>query len=552
VEGGAPASGGASLREDRPWLLPTAVALAGAVAYLLWDPPSADRAAALFRVDLFEREGFTLFSTAWYGGHHTPGYSVLYPALGAWLGARLCAALAAVAATAFVALLAGERGRAAGLLFVPGILASLVSGRLAFTLGVGAATGAVLAAARGRTWLAAAAGALTALCSPVAALFAALAGAALAGAALAGAALPGAALAGGTVPLIFRGQSPSYSGDSPRPGVGLVVGAAVPTVFLLVAFPEGGDFPFVPSAFWPTFGAAVLVAVGAPAQWRAVRVGAVLYAAVALAAFAIPTPIGGNASRLGTLFAPAVAGLALWPRRKIVLAVLALPIAYWTLQPAVRDWLRAHDDPSTESAFYAPIAPWLERRQPARVEVPFTQSHGEAFHLARHFPIARGWNRQLDRERNRLFYDGVLTPERYAVWLRANAIRYVAVPLRLPMDESGEREKTLALAGAAGLREVLRAGEWRVMEVGDPRPLADGAATVTEVKPEGFVLNTTQPGTSTIRVRFTPYWKLLEGEGCVEPAPGGWTRVRVREAGRIEVGTSFALGRVRSEEPRCS
>ena len=522
---------------DRPWLLPTAVALAGAVVYILWDPPSADRAAALFRVDLFEREGFTLFSTAWYGGHHTPGYSVLYPALGAWLGARVCAALAAVAATAFVALLAGERGRAAGLLFVPGILASLVSGRLAFTLGVGAGTGAVLAAARGRAWLAAAAGALTALCSPVAALFAALAG---------------AALAGGTVPLIFRGQSPSYLGDSPRAGVALVVGAAVPTVFLLVAFPEGGDFPFVPSAFWPTFGAAVLVAMAAPAEWRAVRVGAVLYAVVALAAFAIPTPIGGNASRLGTLFAPTVAVLALWPRRKTVLAVLALPIAYWTLQPAVRDWLRAHDDPSTESAFYAPIAPWLEQRQPARVEVPFTQSHGEAFHLARHFPIARGWNRQLDRERNRLFYDGVLTPERYAVWLRANAIRYVAVPLRLPMDESGEREKTLALAGTAGLREVLRAGEWRVMEVGDPRPLADGAATVTEVKPEGFVLNTTQPGTSTMRVRFTPYWKLLEGEGCVEPAPGGWTRVRVREAGRIEVGTSFALGRVRSEEPRCS
>ena len=526
-------------RASRPaWLLPTAVALAGALVYLAWDPPSADLAAARFRADLFDREGFTLFSTAWYGGHHTPGYSVLFPALGGWIGPRLCAALAAVAATAFVALLAGERGRLAGLLFVPGVLASLVSGRLAFTLGVGAATGAVLAAARGRTLLAAAAGVVTALCSPVAALFAALAGVALSasGARHLNIAVPGT--------FTLRCQA--------RAGLALAGAATVPTLFLVLAFPEGGDFPFVPSAFWPTFAAAVAVAVGTPREWRAVRIGAALYAVVALAAFLVPTPIGGNASRLGTLFAAPVAGLALWPRRRALLAVLPLPIAYRALRPAVRDWLRAHDDPSTEAAFYEPILPFLEQRQPARVEVPFTQSHGEADHLAERMPIARGWNRQLDRERNALFYEGTLTPERYAVWLRDNAIGYVAVPLRLPMDESGEAEKTLALSHPRTLREVFRSEDWRVFATTDPRPLADGVATLTEVRPEGFVLNTRQPGTSTIRIRFTPYWALLEGEGCVEPAPGGWTRVRVREAGRIEVGTRFALGRVRAESPRCT
>jgi hypothetical protein len=138
------------------------------------------------------------------------------------------------------------------------------------------------------------------------------------------------------------------------------------------------------------------------------------------------------------------------------------------------------------------------------------------------------------------------------VWLRDNAIGYVAVPLRLPMDASAESEKTLALAHPRTLREVFRTDEWRVFETTDPRPLADGRARLEELKAEGFVLNTTQPGTTTVRVRFTPYFALLEGAGCVEPAPGGWTRVRVREAGRVEVGTRFALGRIRAQSPRCT
>ena len=499
----------------RPWALPTLVAALAAAVYLVWDPPSADLMAQRFRADLAEREGFTLFSTAWYGGHHTPGYSVLFPLLGALLGPQLVAALGGVASVGFVGALAG---RLAGLAFVPAMLASLVSGRLAFTLGLGIAAGALLAAARGRAVVAAVAGAVAALTSPVAALFAGLCGAALLSTA----------------------------------GLALAIAAAIPTGLLVLAFPEGGTFPFVSSSFWPTFGAAVLTAALAPREWRTVRIAAALYALVALAAFAVPTPLGGNAARLGVLAAGPVAVLALWPNRRVLLAVLALPIAYWVLQPAVRDWLRAHDDPAAEAAFYAPVAEVLERRQPARVEVPFTQSHGEAYHLARRMPIARGWERQVDRERNELFYEGRLTPERYAAWLRENAIGYVAVPLRLPMDASGEEEKTLALADPESLREIWRDERWRLFAVADPAPLADGVATLTEMKAEGFVLDARRAGTSTVRVRFTPYWELIDGEGCVEPAPGDWTRVRIDRPGRVEIGTRFAPGRVRANSPRCA
>jgi hypothetical protein len=335
-------------------------------------------------------------------------------------------------------------------------------------------------------------------------------------------------------------------------GAALAVAAFVPSAALALAFPEGGVFPFVPSAFWPCFAAGIAVALLAPREWRALRIAAGLYAALCLAAFVVDTPLGGNAARLGALAAPAVAAVLLWPRHKVVLALLALPLAYWALQPAVRDWLRTHDDPSTQAAFYEPLLDQLEPRQPARIEIPFTQSHGEAIHVARHMPIARGWLRQLDVERNELFYEGRLTPEAYAAWLDDNAIGYVAVPLGLPMDASAEEEKTLALADPLSLTEIWRSEDWRLFEVTDPRPPAQGDAVLTEMKPEGFVLDARRPGTSTVRVRFTPYWALLEGDGCVEPAPGGWTRVVIRRAGRVEVGTRFALGRIRAEGRRCT
>lgn len=186
------------------------------------------------------------------------------------------------------------------------------------------------------------------------------------------------------------------------------------------------------------------------------------------------------------------------------------------------------------------------------MEIPFTQSHGEALHVARRVPIARGWLRQLDVERNAVFYEDHLTPEEYSAWLHENAIGYVAVPLGLPMDASAEEEKTLALSGPASLEEMWRDEHWRLFEVVDPTPLADGAAVLQELRPEGFVLRAARAGTSTVRVRFTPYWTLLEGAGCVGPAPGGWTRVQIRRAGRVEVGTRFALGRVRATSSRCT
>ncbi|MDP2711168.1 MAG: hypothetical protein Q8O56_08105, partial [Solirubrobacteraceae bacterium] len=148
-----------------PWVL----AALGAAAYLLVAPPSADLAAQEYRAEL----GPTLWNNGWFAGHHTPGYSVLFPPLGGLLGVRLTGALSAIAAAALFAPLARRRwgarnGAAAALWFAAGTSAVLLTGRLTFLLGIAIGLGALLALSRERRRPAAALAARTTLASPVA------------------------------------------------------------------------------------------------------------------------------------------------------------------------------------------------------------------------------------------------------------------------------------------------------------------------------------------------------------------------------------------------
>ena len=92
-------------------LAPTAVALAFGLAFLVLEPRPGDLAAHVFRAELFGREGFTTWNGLWYGGHHTPGYSVLSPPL-AWLvGPRVLLVASCVACAAlFERLVRGHFG----------------------------------------------------------------------------------------------------------------------------------------------------------------------------------------------------------------------------------------------------------------------------------------------------------------------------------------------------------------------------------------------------------------------------------------------------------
>ena len=75
--------------------------------------------------------------------------------------------------------------------------------------------------------------------------------------------------------------------------------------------------------------------------------------------------------------------------------------------------------------------------------------------VAPEFPLARGWERQLDTKDNALFYDGRLTPAPYDAWLHRLAVRYVAVA-DAELDYSAKQEVALIDRGLPFLRLVYR------------------------------------------------------------------------------------------------
>jgi hypothetical protein len=52
-------------------------------------------------------------------------------------------------------------------------------------------------------------------------------------------------------------------------------------------------------------------------------------------------------------------------------------------------------------------------------------------------------------------------------------------------------------------------------------------------------------------VRYTRYWTVTRGNGCVGRAPGGWTRVVARAPGELAVRASFSLARALGDVGTC-
>jgi hypothetical protein len=519
-------------------IAPTLICAAFAAVYVYFEPRSPDLAAHIFRSDLFGREGFTIWNGQWYGGHHTPAYSILSPPLGWLLGPQLMGALSAVAATAcFTELMRrayGEQASRLGTLwFGAGIGIWLFTNRLPFLLGVAFGIAAALAVQRERRLLAPLLAVLSAISSPVAGLFLAMGGI-------------------GHAFAHWRSRSPAR-----RDGLVLAAAAFAPPVLLTIAFPEGGWAPFPVSAYIPIPLFALACVLLLPRDQGTLRWSAALYGLGATLALALHTAMGGNAVRLGALLGGPIVACALWPRlgrRPLMPMIVFLgALAFWQWSPAVRDIYKAIDDPVAKASYFDPLREYLAL-QPGqrRVEIPFTFGHWEGAEVASAAPLARGWLRQLDTGRNPIFYRPGMSEIGYASWLAENAVRYVALPDAKP-DSSSYRERALIESGLPYLRLRKRFEHWRIYEVTLPAPfvLPEGDTNVAleQLGSDRVLLRVRRPGTALVRVRWTPYW-LAKG-GCVERA-GEWTRVTARQPGFLELVTRFGPERVFQRGRRCN
>jgi hypothetical protein len=328
-------------------------------------------------------------------------------------------------------------------------------------------------------------------------------------------------------------------------------------LLMAVLFPEGGSDHFVGTAFWPML-LVCLAALALVDPTRRVAIwGAAIYVAVLVLAYAIPNPLGQNALRPGVVLGPALLALFARPRapRAAVVGV-ALVLLYLQWLPAVRAVEEARGDPSTKAAFHGEVLRFLHAhaRPGERLEVPLTRNHWEATYLAEDYPLARGWQRQLDRKVNPLFYDREhpLTAARYLHWLRGNAVRWVALPTA-PLDFSAVAEKDLLLDGMPGLQPRYTSADWSIWEVRDPEPPVSGPARLTAAGADGFDLDVSRPGTILVRQHPTPYWTVVAGAGCVSEDPdSGWTLVVARRAGLLRVRARFSARGALRREPSCT
>jgi len=546
-------SPGDLIRRRAP-LIALAITAALGVAYLLVEPKTADLAAATFRADLWDEHGFVLVNEAWYSGHSVPGYSLLYPPLGALFGPALVLLASALAATALFSALAT---RAFGRDAWPGViwfgLAAAVAmwgGRVPFALGLALGLGALLALQRERTLIACLLATLTPLASPVAGLFLALAAA--------------AAVLGVRVRLWPAAATLAHRAVAPAIAVAIVAFAL--TAVLGIVFPTPGWEPFRLSMYLWLAGASIALFLLVPTERAAIRWGALLYLLLGTAAFLLHTPVGDNAVRLGYTFAGPLLAMSLIASRPRLLLLLALPLLYWQWTATANDVYLGLNSPTAEASFEAPLVSELERLadgRAVRVEIPPTRTRWEAVHVAEQLPLARGWLRQLESDDFALFEGDDLDAASYHRWLIEHGISYVALTRASSLDYLARDEADLLDYGYLPyLREVWSNDDWRLWEVlgadGEPQepgaPLAGEGATVIDLGPDGYSVDVDEPGEYVLRIRPEPWQQVVAGEACIEDAGDGRSSVlRVGGEGpqTIRVENRFSLDGLLGAEGDC-
>jgi hypothetical protein len=507
-----------------------------AAAYLLLPRMGSDLSAQVARAGFFADHGYTPIDLRWYGGVGQLGYSLVSQPVMALLGVRVTGAITLVlTAVAFAVLLrrtGAPRPWWGALLGTLGIAGNLLSGRVTYALGVLFGVLAVLALTHRRTrWAAALAALLASATSPVAGLFLGLAGVAL---------------------LTSRKRIPD--------GLLLALPAAIPLALTAGLFGDGGWMNIGRTDALRAIVTSLLVAALVPL--RPIRAAGLLSAAGVLAATLIHTPVGLNATRLVTMFAlPLLAAYAVLPRRPRpaptspheaaeaaglartrrlpiwVLVPLLVAVCWWQPPVVIAD-VRDIGNPTAEPAYFRALRDQLALLPlTGRVEIPPTRAYWEAASMG-DVPLARGWLRQVDIDRNPLFFTTVpgapgtgvpLTAETYRQWLADQSVRYVAVP-DAELSWVGRAEAELISRDQPYLAQIWSDAHWRLYAVADPEPIVAPPATLVAQTASSLTFDAPAAGDFTIRIHHYR-WLTATGDAKVE-ASGVWTRIRVPSPGR--------------------
>ena len=490
----------------------------------------ADYPAHLLRALLWDRSGVSVWNNYWYGGHGTPTYSIITPPLTALIGPLPLVALSTLAATycfprLTTTLLPGPTTVLANHAFTAGAVVNVVVGRAPFALGFALALATLLIAGR---WprLALVTAIATPLASPVAATFLAIAVTAVA--------------ITSWWPHRQRRQVPRLA----RQAAGYACATLAPIGVLAVSYPSPGRFPFRGDQF--LFSVVAVGVLAALYRSPTIRVACAMVAVASAALFLVPNPLGGNFQRLTQLTVVPLAIVA-WPsvKRPLVpwFAVLLAAGAVWMLQPGVTAAFQWIGDESVHADYHDPLIDAVRLRNSdgsplGRLEVPFTDNHWESYYIAPEVPFARGWERQVDLQRNEVLYDDDLGLEEYHDWLHDNAVRWIAVA-DVDLDEGGRPEAhVLRREGSAldiaWIELVWRNADWRLYEVLDYVPIVEPPATLLEQATDRLTIRTTEPATVTVHYQYVDTM-TVSGGACLSESENGWIIVDLPARGDYDI-----------------
>lgn len=485
--------------------------------FLRWH--GLDYPAQLYRVGLVRRQGLGVWDANWYGGHYTPAYGVIVPWLASIVGLSAIAIVSTLGSVVvFERLLVEARlphvvtGTAA---FAFLMLVNMYEGRLPFACGVLLGLVTVGLARRDRWWWAGATTLLTTLASPVAGAFLALA---------------------------FAAWALSVPRSTWRDLVGmrqiqLAFGSLAVIASISLVFHEGGRFPFnIADMLIAVAAGAIVWWVVLPDSYLAVRWAFALAGLLAVPLLMLPNPMGGNLSRLAVIGAPLLCAL---PRRRVAVhAVVCLVLLGQQAEPLLR-LPSAVEDPSAKAAYFQPLINELRSRHegPVRLEIPLTESHWEAAYVARQFPLARGWERQLDLRYNAILYDPTMTSAQYQDWLDDNGVSYVAVP-GVTLEDNVMREVAV-IKTAPYLALVWSNDDWKLYRVMGAPNLISGPAQLVKMTAGLVRLEITSPDPVEIRMRYTPHLTVVHGRGCLSQSASGWTTLEPQTTGRFTLRTTL-------------
>lgn len=512
---------------DRVWSryrIPLLATLPTVPLYAIWAlflaTGGGDLAAQDAWTGFATRHGGSAYNLFWYGGTHTANYSLISPYLMAALGVRTVTVAAGLAATWLAAVLITRakgipRPLGPALLAAFALWCNVASGRTTFALGVAFGLAACLLLTREkRLVLAAAYAALATMASPVAGLFLVVVGAAF---------------------LLTRDWARALT---------LLLPPAVTVGATTLLFPFKGEQLMFADRIWPPFFLGLAVTFLAPRSWRVARWSGAVYAAGAVLTYLIPSPIGTNVERFAELFAPAalLAVLVAQPRlakvrRNLLIAALVFSVG-WVTKKTGDDLYVSTTVPAwaaeTQGVVRALDHLGADR---TRVEVVPARNHREASGLAPHVNMARGWNRQLDMERARLFYDGSFSAGTYRKWLDRWAVGYVVLPLGKPDGYAKVEARLIREDRPEWLEPVWQDEHWRIFRVREAVPLVSDPASVVSTSSADLVVRMSRAGSATVRVAYSP-WLHADGGGCLT-RQGEFTRLTVTAPGEYRISSEY-------------